>query len=139
RRLAEEVTRDRRPVRSVQGGRTTTPRPADQQFAEVLAIAGLTRVTVAAGSARRPADDHPVARGKILDPRAYCFDSTRAFVAEHARKRERQIAVASKSVGVADPGSAEAHEHLARAWLIDLESLQLEGLVLRLDDCRGDL
>ena len=47
--------------------------------------------------------------------------------------------MAGESVGVANAGSDEANEHLARARLIELESLQLEWLDLRLDNRRRDL
>ena len=113
--------------------------PADQQCTKVLAVAGLTRLTVATAAARWPADDNSVAGVKLLDPRAYGFDSAGTFVAEHAGKWKGQVAVTRESVGVADPSRNKANEHLTRAWLIDLESLHLERLVLTIDNRRGDL
>jgi hypothetical protein len=123
----------------MQRRRTTASRTADQELTEVLAVARLTRLAIAASSARRPANDDPISRCELGDARAYRLDDASALVPEHARKRKRQIAMAREPVGMTNACSDEANEHLTGARLIDLESLQLEGFVQSFDDRRGDL
>lgn len=103
-------------------------------LAQPQAVARLAGPAVAAGAARRPANDDGVVFRVLADAVTNRDHGAGAFVTEDAGQRERQVAVAGQAVGVADAGRGQPYQHLAGAGIVEFEGLQGERSVEFLDD-----
>ena len=74
------------------------------------------------------------------DALADALDDARALVAEHGRRIARGISAGGGvEVGVADAAGDQADEHLAGAWLGEIDLLDGERGAELLEDCCTDL
>jgi hypothetical protein len=64
-----------------------------------------------------------IARCHVRDVGSDSFYDARAFVSEHDRRRGRQVLFHDGEIRMANAGCDNAHEHLVRAGLIELELL----------------
>ena len=65
------------------------------------------------------------------------LDDARALVAEHHRRGPLPLALDHVQVGAADAAGRHPHEHLARAWLVELDLADLERPSLLVEDGRA--
>ncbi len=126
RRLAEEVTVDgltRAPHR-----RAAVRARATEEIArvEVAAVRGSSRQAIGARAARAERCEDVVADLDAGDRGAHLLHDAGAFVAQHAGKGEGEMAGLGGEVGVAQACRDQAHEHLVRARLIQVDVLEQE-------------
>src|SRR5579883_894654 len=69
-----------------------------------------------------------IARLHVVHARADLDDLARTFVAQHDRRGPRPVAVHQREVGMAEPGTAHLHQHLAFARRIEIELDRLDRL-----------
>ena len=67
----------------------------------------------AVAAARHEHHHDVVADAEIVDAVAEPFDHAGGLVAEHHRRRSRTVAVDHREIGMAQPGGADLHQHLA--------------------------
>jgi hypothetical protein len=77
------------------------------------------------------ATDDVITRNEVGDSLPYDFDDASGFVPEDAGRRDRKTAFDRGEVAVTDSGGRRLHEDLARAGIVDLDFLELEGGVVR--------
>jgi hypothetical protein len=111
---------------------------ADER-ADLQAVALSAGQAVAALAAPRPADDDLVALLDLRHAVADRGDDARALVPEDTGEGEGERSLLRDGVGVADPAGHDLDEHLARERLVDLELLDVQGLVVLLQDGGRDL
>ena len=75
-----------------------------------------------------------VARLDVSDVAPDFLDHTCRLVAKHDRHRRGVLALDEMQVAVAQTGDRGAHEHLARAGVVDLDILDGERLVGGVED-----
>ena len=119
-------------VRGGAGSLALEPPPRHQRLAGAQAVARLPVEAVAALPARRPSDDHFVARRDLRHALADLLHDAGALVSEHGRERHRHVPARVICVRVADAGGDDAHQHLPAAGLLELDLLLLERGVLLL-------
>ena len=82
-------------------------------------------------AARHEHHDHVVARLQVGHAGPGLLDLARGLVAERHRNGARPVAVDDGKVGMAEPGGADADQHLALSRRIELHILDAQGPALR--------
>ena len=85
----------------------------------------------------RPADHHLVPDSHIANTNPNGGDDPGTLVAEHARRRERHVAVTRDRVGIAHAGRHDLSQRLARPRRINLHLGHRQRAEQLLENCRG--
>jgi hypothetical protein len=127
----------RRPVQPPQRRGPVRPPAAKHQRPQVQAVPRLPLQAVPAGPAPRPADHHLVPDSHTGNAGPNGGNDPGTLMAEHARRRERHVAVTRDRVGVADAGRHDLDQRLARPRRINLHLGHAQGGEQLLENRRG--
>ena len=138
RRLTDEVTVDLLTAPTVGRGLVRS-RAGEVHRRRLHAVDGVTGAARDAGAAEGEGQDDAVARADARDTRPDRLHDAAAFVAEHDRQGQREVAATDSKVGVTDARGNQAYQDLVDTGIFELQRLDGEGVLAFAQDGGVDL